>query len=388
LEIPPFGFGQHGNVRDANFPNSSGGSDVPADRVTLAVVITTYNHARFLAEAIASALAQTRVADKIIVVDDGSTDDPAAVVAHFPTVQFIRRENRGLAAARNVGLRSALTSHIIFLDADDRLLPIAIEVGLANIAARRDCAFVYGGHRSISEQGEAIGPDYVALIQGDAHLAMLRGNQIAMHGAVLYRCDALLEMGGFDEALGVCEDYDMYLRITQKYPIAGYHLIVAEYRRHSQNVSHDLERMYIGGCVVLDRHAERFGSNLAALAALEEGRANRRAEYARRYHAAASGWLARRQIRKAIWCSAKAAALSPLLTSRLMFSSFHRRVTGTPRRRAVTSSENEPAQTAVSRRRVSDGAATAALKNDGDWCLGDAVDLVPSKHSASGHLIQ
>jgi glycosyltransferase involved in cell wall biosynthesis len=315
-------------LRDANLAYSFGAPDVSSDHATLAVVITTYNHARFLAEAVTSVLAQTRPVDKIIVVDDGSTDDPAAIVAQFPTVQFLQQENRGLAAARNVGLRTASTSHVIFLDADDRLLPMAIEVGLANIAVRRDCAFVYGGHRSISEHGQAIGADYVALMEGDAHLAMLRGNQIAMHGAVLYRRDRLLEMGGFDEALRVCEDYDMYLRITQKYPVAGYPSIVAEYRRHSQNMSDDLERMYIGGCVVLDRHAARLGSNPAALAALEEGREKRRAEYVRRYYAAGSGWLARRQIRQTIWCLARAAALSPLLASRLMIGSFRRRVIG------------------------------------------------------------
>jgi hypothetical protein len=222
------------------------------------------------------------------------------------------------------------SSHIIFLDADDRLLPIAIEAGLASIAARSDCAFVYGGHRSISEHGGASGPDYVALIEGDAHLGMLRGNQIAMHAAVLYRCDCLLETNGFDETLAVCEDYDLYLRITPKYAIAAHPLVVAEYRRHSQNVSNDLEKMYLGGCVVLDRHAARLGPDPTALAALEEGRANRRGEYARRYHAAGAVWLARRQIRKTMRSLVKAAALSPLLTSQLMLNSLRRRVSGTP----------------------------------------------------------
>jgi hypothetical protein len=170
---------------------------------------------------------------------------------------------------------------------------------------------------------------YVALIEGDAHLGMLRGNQIAMHAAVLYRCDCLLETNGFDETLAVCEDYDLYLRITQKYAIAAHPLVVAEYRRHSQNVSNDLEKMYLGGCVVLDRHAERLGPDPAAVAALEEGRANRRAEYARRYHAAGAVWLARRQIRKTMRSLVKAATLSPLLTSQLMLNSLRRRVSGT-----------------------------------------------------------
>jgi hypothetical protein len=139
----------------------------------------------------------------------------------------------------------------------------------------------------------------------------------------------LLETNGFDETLAVCEDYDLYLRITQKYAIAAHPLVVAEYRRHSQNVSNDLEKMYLGGCVVLDRHAARLGPDPTALAALEEGRANRRAEYARRYHAAGAVWLARRQIRKTMRSLVKAAALSPLLTSQLMLNSLRRRVSGT-----------------------------------------------------------
>jgi glycosyltransferase involved in cell wall biosynthesis len=297
---------------------------------TVAVVITTFNHAHFLGEAVTSVVAQTRPADKIIVVDDGSTDNPAAIVAQFPTVQFIRQDNRGLSAARNAGLCNCTTSHVIFLDADDRLLPSAIEAGLTCITARCDCAFVYGGHRSISEDGRPSGPDYVAPIDGDAHLALLRRNQIAMHATVLYRRDCLLEMNGFDETLRLCEDYDMYLRITQKYPIACHPVVVAEYRRHSRNMSNDLRNMYVGGRVVLDRHAGRIASNPAALAVLEEGRANRRIEFAKRYHAAGAAWLARRDIRKSIWSLAQGAKLSPLLTLRLTLGSIRRRISKTP----------------------------------------------------------
>ena len=100
---------------------------LPADGTTVAVVITTFNQARFLGEAIMSVLAQTRQADRIIIVDDGSSDDPASVVAQFQKIQLIRQLNRGPSAARNVGLRCCTTSHIVFLDADDRLLPTALK---------------------------------------------------------------------------------------------------------------------------------------------------------------------------------------------------------------------------------------------------------------------
>src|SRR5438046_2433118 len=95
-------------------------------RSTVGVVITTYNHAAFLGPAIESALAQTEPAAAVLVVDDGSTDDSASVAAKHPGVRVIRQSNRGLAAARNAGLREHTTDKLIFLDADDRLLPHAV----------------------------------------------------------------------------------------------------------------------------------------------------------------------------------------------------------------------------------------------------------------------
>src|SRR5262245_1453055 len=86
---------------------------VVLERMSVAVIIPTFNHTRFLADAISSVLAQTRHADEIIVVDDGSTDDPAAVVEDFPGVRLIRQRNRGLSAARNVGFRNCTTSHVL-----------------------------------------------------------------------------------------------------------------------------------------------------------------------------------------------------------------------------------------------------------------------------------
>src|SRR5262249_31507862 len=93
---------------------------------SVTVVITTYNHADFLAEAIDSVIGQNHPADEIIVVDDGSSDDPGTVVASRPEVQFIRQRNQGLGSARNTGLWAASSEAIVFLDAADRLFPNAL----------------------------------------------------------------------------------------------------------------------------------------------------------------------------------------------------------------------------------------------------------------------
>ena len=98
--------------------------DLPCSTVT--IVITTFNHGEYLGDAIASTLHQERAPDKIIVVDDGSTDNSDEIVAQFDGIDYIRQENKGLSAARNTGLKNCATDYIAFLDADDRLLPGAM----------------------------------------------------------------------------------------------------------------------------------------------------------------------------------------------------------------------------------------------------------------------
>jgi glycosyltransferase involved in cell wall biosynthesis/SAM-dependent methyltransferase len=244
---------------------------------TVAVVIPTFNHAHFLSDAIESVLAQTRPVDEIIVVDDGSNDDPAAIVARFKNVQLIRQSNRGLSAARNAGLRSCNTSYVIFLDADDRLLPNAIEASLAAIEAHPECAFVYGGYRLVSKDGRPITSGRSDPID-DARLAFLRGDPIAIH-TVLFRRDRLLTLNGFDENLRRCEDYDLHLRVIQKYPIARHSTLVAEYRRHDENMSSLHSEQLKTVLRLLDRYQSSFDGDELASKALREGRARKQKFY-------------------------------------------------------------------------------------------------------------
>src|SRR5438874_6230903 len=95
----------------------------------VSVIIPCYNQAHFLHEAIQSALAQTYSHREILVVDDGSADNTAEVTAGFAGIRYIRQENSGVSTARNTGLRESRGEYLIFLDADDRLLPDAVRVG-------------------------------------------------------------------------------------------------------------------------------------------------------------------------------------------------------------------------------------------------------------------
>jgi len=296
----------------------------PPETATVAVVIPTFNQARFLSDAITSVLAQTRQADEIIVVDDGSTDDPAAVVAQFPKVLLIRQENRGLSGARNTGLRNSTSSHVVFLDSDDRLMPKAIEAGLACIASRPDCAFVYGGFHLISESGRIIGPDYVDSIDGDAHLAFLRQG-ISTPSMVLFRRDCLLEADGFDETLRRVEDRDLYLRITQKYPIAGHKEIVTEYRRHGQNMSGNHVEQLKVLLQILDRYEARNPIDTQTRAALRDGRASKRKYFATEMvREAASQWRARRDVGMAMRYLVQSARWTPYFTLCALVAAFAR----------------------------------------------------------------
>ena len=86
-----------------------------------------------MAETIESGLTQTWPDHEIIVVDDGSNDDPAQVAARYPNVRFIRQQNQGVSAARNKGLRESQGDYLVFLDTDDRLTLQALAIGIQHL---------------------------------------------------------------------------------------------------------------------------------------------------------------------------------------------------------------------------------------------------------------
>jgi GT2 family glycosyltransferase len=245
----------------------------------VSLVVTSYNHGRFLAEALTSALGQTRPFREIIVVDDGSTDDTAAVAAGFPAVRYLRQENRGLGAARNTGLRESSGELLVFLDADDRLHPNAVEAGIRCLDANPDARFVYGAYRYLRDPGGDSWPATLKECGTDAYLALLRDNCIAMHATVMYRRPSLVAVNGFSETLAACEDYDLYLRIARDGRVACHREVVADYRLHGSNMSRDPKLMLYTSVGVLKSQWPNVRGDRARERAYREGMRNWQALY-------------------------------------------------------------------------------------------------------------
>jgi glycosyltransferase involved in cell wall biosynthesis len=217
----------------------------------VSVIITSYNQARFLGDAIESVLMQTYSEFEIIVVDDGSTDNALEVVARYPRLRYIRQDNQGLSAARNTGLHESNGAYVVFLDADDRLLPIALETGVHCLEVHPQCGFVSGHYSLIAADGSPMRRRKVQCVERDHYQALLSTNYIGMHATVMYRRAIFESVGEFNTSLRACEDYDLYLRIAARVPIYCHDKIVAEYRQHGANMSRNHRLMLKSAVSVL-----------------------------------------------------------------------------------------------------------------------------------------
>lgn len=216
---------------------------------TVSVVIPTYNSAHFLREAIASVHAQQWPALEIIIVDDGSTDDTAAVVnslAGQGELRFIRQENAGAAAARNAGIAAAQGEWIAFLDADDVWLPQKLSRQFGALEKLPDAVFSFCEVQVLLENG--IQRDLSRPKSNQPLLIQLLSGNIFATPSVLVRRDCLSEIGTFDARLRTGEDWDLWLRLAARYaaaPVCEY-LVVCRVWDRAKFQSKVLEQCTLG----------------------------------------------------------------------------------------------------------------------------------------------
>lgn len=208
----------------------------------VSVIIPTHNRTALLREALDSVHAQTFRDFELIVVDDGSTEDiEAAVGGHPARPKMIRQAHLGPAAARNRGIQEATADLVAFLDSDDLWLPTKLEVFLKAAEAKPDLNLFYGPMSPIDLQGNPV-PGRTKHCHEGWITQKLFCSSFVHVPTILCRKEAILAVGGFDAALPVCEDYDLWLRLSVRERFGLIEEPLAQRRLHGDRLSKALMR--------------------------------------------------------------------------------------------------------------------------------------------------
>lgn len=249
-------------------------SDVGENKVSVSVIIPAYNLEPLIARAIDSVLAQTRPADEIIIVNDGSTDKTEDVVRQYgDRVRCLCQENAGAARARNRGIEASCGEWVTFLDGDDVFEPEKLERQLELLRRNPHLVWCYGNFRvrPYGTDHEYLSHDprkACALLNGRDHFE----NYLAAYAAgfatsmitVMIRRSVLREVGGFEPDLPWGQDSDLALRIAYRYPEIGYvgQALAVNYFRRPESITETHKYNTAARCRFLETHlrlSEQFG---------------------------------------------------------------------------------------------------------------------------------
>ena len=212
----------------------------------VSVIIPAYNAEKYIREALCSVLGQTYEHLEVIVVDDGSRDRTGEIVREVARederVTLLQQPNEGVAAARNRGIRVARGEFIAPLDADDTWVPRKIEAQLERIeACGNSVGMVYAWTVDVDEDGAIQGAPPPEILEGDILWPLLVVNVIGCASVPLIRRSALQEVGYYDERLRAhgqgCEDWDLYLRIAERFDIGVTPEYLIRYYRAASTMS-------------------------------------------------------------------------------------------------------------------------------------------------------
>jgi glycosyltransferase involved in cell wall biosynthesis len=225
----------------------------------VSVIIPCFNGDRYLAESIDSALGQDHPHKEIIVVDDGSTDNSATVMARYGhLIKIVRQANAGLPAARNAGIAAANGDYFSFLDADDYWSPDFLSKMVAAFAESQ-AGIAYCGWQNVGltrRRGEPfVPPEYESM--PDKIERMVGSPRWPVHAAMVRR-DVLESVGGFDIKWKSCEDFAFWIRTATRYPLVRVPEVLAYYRFHGNQMSVNRARTAKNHCWVQQEFFELY----------------------------------------------------------------------------------------------------------------------------------
>jgi hypothetical protein len=210
------------------------------DSPYISVVMSVFNGQSFLSEAIESILNQTFRDYEFVIIDDGSTDKTAEILAEYAgrdqRIRVHRHENKGRAASLNIGIELSRAPYIARMDADDIALPDRLKDQIEYLDRHPEVGVLGGAFDLISTNGRVLKTVRYPSDDSELRPLILVDNPIC-HPAAVMRKDVALASGGYRKVILDADDYDLWLRISERSKLANLGKCVLRYRIHSNQVS-------------------------------------------------------------------------------------------------------------------------------------------------------
>ena len=230
---------------------------------SVSVIIPCYNASAFLAEAIASARAQTLAPAEVLVVDDQSTDGSPGIARQAGARVLSAPTNAGPASARNIGIATATGDLIAFLDADDCWLPGHLEACAGLLARFPEAGVAFSLVTQFGDRDLEAPAQMPAEIPSDIRMLLWRSNPIAQSAAVVRR-GVLTEVGGYRPGMRHAEDYELWLRIADRHQFACTGQRLVRYRVHGAQFSQQHAKLLVAAWEVRRARWETANSAMDA----------------------------------------------------------------------------------------------------------------------------
>jgi len=202
----------------------------------ITIYITNYNYGHFIKEAIDSALNQTYKNIEILIIDDGSTDDSKDIIEQyksFTNLKIIYQQNKGLNITNNIALSLANGEFIMRLDADDYLMPNAVQAMVELFSKNPELGMVFPNYHLVDKSGNTIGE--IQRHDFNEHVELY--DQPAHGACTLIRTNFLKSVGGYDESYTCQDGYELWIKFISKFKVTNIQESLFAYRQHGENLT-------------------------------------------------------------------------------------------------------------------------------------------------------
>jgi glycosyltransferase involved in cell wall biosynthesis len=295
-------------------------------------IIPAFNAAKYVEASVESMRGQTYSNLEIIVVDDGSTDETArrvlAIAEQDSRVRLVQQANQGVAAARNTGIEQSRGEFLAPLDADDIWYPEAVEQMLQPFLQHPDVGLVYAWYVNLKDNGLPNGYFSAATVQGDVLPTLICDNIIGTASAMLIRRKCLDQVGMYttrfrDQQAQGCEDWDLSIRIAERYRFSVVPRFLVGYRSTDSSMSADPVSMLQSHDLMLEE-VKRRGSSMPRFVE-NLSRSTFRVYFAQKAYRCGKAEFSRRLLREAMRISPASTLIRPSVWRLLMQLNFGRR---------------------------------------------------------------